>query len=292
MSSSSVSSRAQAVLELSRFAYKTTPSSSRTPDPGPSRPAALPSQDPPDHLPDPQLSRLSKCIGCGLEWTSRKTAKQKRAHIKQCAKKNALTNDTVRILIQKEIAIVSPSQNTAASPSETTLMDSVVPTAPVKKSKRQQVLPTVRSLPETRDGILGRARDILGPTNDQADPHSTQQFCQSALACRNTRHPQRPALLDVSESAEEPPSTQPFRASSLHGVITTAERSVDGREESSLQFGASLFAQDSVLSSDHVSVYIYLTLSVELMSSSQHKRPASPPPLVGSNSRTVRRRLL
>ena len=131
-------------------------------------------------------------------------------------------------------------------------MDSVVP---VKKSKRQQVLPTVRSLPETRDGILGRARDILGPSNGQADPQSTQQFGQSALACRNTHHPKRPALLDVTKSAEGPPSTQPFGASSLRGGITTA---VDGREESSC---ASLFAQDSV-SSDRVSafgVYIYLT---------------------------------
>lgn len=134
-------------------------------------------------------------------------------------------------------------------------MDSVVPTAPVKKSKRQQVLPTVRSLPETRDGILGRARDIIGPTNGQADPQSTQQFGQSVLACRNTRYLQRPALPDV-KSAEEPPSTQPFGASSLHGGITTAERSVDRREESSLQFGTSLFAQDSILSSDHVSAFV------------------------------------
>ena len=152
-------------------------------------------------------------------------------------------------------------------------MDSVVPTGTVKKSKRQQVLPTVRPLPETRDSILARAKDILGPTNGQADPQLTQQFGQSALACRNAKR-ERPALLDVNRSTEEPPSTQPFGASSLRRGIT-AERSGDGCEEPAwLQFGASSFArQCAVLSNERVSVFfrVCLTLScgAHLMSSSQ-----------------------
>ncbi|KAF8556999.1 hypothetical protein OG21DRAFT_1495092 [Imleria badia] len=265
------------ILQLSRFTYKPTHSSSRTPDPGPSRPAALVSKDPPDHLPDSQLAQLSKCISCGLAWTSRKTAKQKRAHIVPCAKKHALTKDTIKVLVEKEITGSSQTQHASSriDPNETTLMDSVVPTGPVKKSKRQQVLPSVKSLPETRDNILNRARDILGSTNGLTDPEPTQQFGQSALARRNTQHlnPKRPALLDVNGSMAEPPSTQPFGPSALRGGTTTAEQSVAGYEQSSfLRVGASLFAQDSV------------------QSGNRHKRPASPPPL-GNNSRTMRQRL-
>ncbi|KAF8138457.1 hypothetical protein EV363DRAFT_1154945 [Boletus edulis] len=255
------------VLQLSRFVYKTPSSSSRTPDPRPSRPtASLVRKDPPDHLPDSLLVQLSKCISCGLEWTRRKTVKQKHTHIKQCARKHALTKDTIRILVEKEVATSPPTQ----SINETTLMDSVVPAGPVKRSKRQQVLPTVMSLPETRDSILSRARDILGPTSSQADPQPTQQFGQSALACRNIQHPSRLALHSVDRSIEQLPSTQPFGASSLRRGIMTAEQSVDSCEEPSV--GASLFAQDAVSSSD------------------RRKRLASPSP--DNDLRTVRRRLL
>lgn len=217
--------------------------------------------------PDPHLVQLSKCVSCGLQWTSKKTAKQKRTHIEQCAKKNALSKDTIKFLIEKEIAILSPTIP-ANDPSENatgTLMDSVVPAGPVKRLKRHQVVPSVRSLAETRESILDKARDILGPTEGHADPQPTQQFGQSALARRNTQQPKRPALLDVNKSMEEPPPTQPFGTSSLRGRIMTSERSVGGCEESSLlppqQFGASMFAQDSVLSSDRVSAFVcfYLT---------------------------------
>ncbi|KAH0839915.1 hypothetical protein J3R83DRAFT_867 [Lanmaoa asiatica] len=264
------------VLELSRFAYKSALSSSRAPPPTdnfPSRPTVVIKKDSPDHLPDSQLTRLSKCIGCGLQWTSRKSAKQKRTHIEQCAKKNALTKDTIRILIEKEIAILSPTQNTASSRlpandlnENATLMDSVIPPGPLKKIKRQQVVPTIRSLPETRESILDRARDILGPMEGQVDPQPTQQFGRSALARRQTQQPKHPASLDVN-GLEEPPPTQPFGASSLRGGITTSEQSIDDCEEPSFpltqQFGASMFAQDSVSSSDRVSAFacFYLILS-------------------------------
>lgn len=149
-------------------------------------------------------------------------------------------------------------------------MESVVPTGPAKKSKRQQVLPSVKSLPDTRDTILSRARDILGSTNGLADPESTQQFGDSALARRNIQHPKRPASHDVDTPMPEPLSTQPFGASALRGRITTAGQSVGGYERSS--FGASLFAQDSVLSSDRVSALLVLPRRVcgtDRMSSSQ-----------------------
>lgn len=118
-------------------------------------------------------------------------------------------------------------------------MDSVVTAASSKKARRQQVIPTVLSLPETRESILDRARDILGPTNFQPEPHPTQQFGQSALARRKAK---APALLDVNVCTDEPPLTQSFGASALHYGTTALQR----------QSGASMFAQDAVSSNECV----------------------------------------
>ncbi|KAG8218629.1 Mechanosensitive ion channel-domain-containing protein [Butyriboletus roseoflavus] len=246
--------------DLSRFAYKASSRAPSSVDPAPSQPPRLARKD--TNTPDPQLAQLSKCIACGLQWTSRKTAKQKRTHIEKCAKKNALSKNTIKILIEKEFAVLSPTQTTREN-ATSTLMASVVP---VKKPKRQQVVPTVKSLPETRESILDRARDILQPTKSRADPQPIQQFSQSTLAPRNAQQPKRPALLDVNRFMEELPLTQPFGASSLRGGMTS-ERSLDSCEEPSFpptqQFGASMFAQDYVLSNDpgRVSAFVcfYLT---------------------------------
>lgn len=235
---------------LSRFAYDSAPSS-RPSHHAPPRPIPV-SKAPPADLPNSQLVRLSRCVVCRLQWTSNKSAKQKRTHIEQCAKKNALTTHTVKFLIEKEFVPNNPNENATA-----TLMDSVVPTGPAKKLRRQQVIPTVRSLPETRESILDRARDVLGSANAQAGPHPTQRFGQSALARRETRQSTRPALLDADACIEELPLTQPFGASSLSGG---AKWSVNGYEGSSFllahQVGASTFAQDSILSSDRVRTFV------------------------------------
>ncbi|KAF9247340.1 hypothetical protein BU15DRAFT_25470, partial [Melanogaster broomeanus] len=183
------------LMQISRFAYQPPTSKhfssklaiSSQPDkpqndvdvPRPSRPIGLAKPKKaankwiPDEFPDSQLTKLLKCIGCGLQWTSRKTAKQKRLHIEHCAKKNSLTEDTIGILIKREICVSTSSQGASSKDggiprgthnedATVTLMDSVVPSEPVKKARRQQFVPTVRSLPETREGILERARDILG----------------------------------------------------------------------------------------------------------------------------------
>ncbi|KAG9317446.1 hypothetical protein JVU11DRAFT_1646 [Chiua virens] len=265
---------------LSRFAYTSTEHPVHSPT-LPIRPSRLPTVV----TKDPQLSQLTKCICCGLHWTRSKSVKQKRTHIDQCAKKNALTEKTVRILIEKETA----AQNTDSSrtpPIDATLLDSVIPAGPVKKPKRQHVVSTVKSLPETRDSILDKARDILGHTKALADPQTTQQFAQSTLARRNAKHP---ALLDVNDYTEEPPSTQHFGASSLRreGVIT-AEHATDSCERPVF----SMFAQDSILSSDRVSSFAmscpwWASSSFHILHHKHTKRPASPPHL-GNDSRAVR----
>lgn len=59
---------------------------------------------------------------------------------------------------------------------------------------------------------------------------------------------------------EEPPSTQPFGASSLRAGNIATEQLVDGCQEPPFrQFGASLFAQDSVSTSDRVSASLCLS---------------------------------
>jgi hypothetical protein len=133
-------------------------------------------------------------------------------HIQSCAKKNSLTDETVRILIRKELDTV-PAHNLKAKgkgkvqatpelsepgPQKTYLEDIVNDAAPKKKGKRPEVLKTVKSVTETRNVILDRARSLLRPVedvqsvptrygvpqgpNNTTGPPSTQSFGQSALA--------------------------------------------------------------------------------------------------------------
>ncbi|KIJ70096.1 hypothetical protein HYDPIDRAFT_23239 [Hydnomerulius pinastri MD-312] len=323
------------LMRISRFAYQ--PPTSKHPkhppkpsnssqsnkprsdvcEPGPSRPIDDPkpkksaSKRVSDDFSDSQLMKLLKCVGCELQWTSRKTAKQKRLHIEQCAKKNSLTEDTVRILIRKEIGISTSSQDASSSKdggasrdthnenAAVTLMDSVVPDERAKKSRRQQVVPTVRSLPETRESILGRARDVLGSSaRFQADPHDaaagppskshlevqpTQPFGRSLLACRNTGDPPnilRSAPHSMDQAMEAPAPTQAFGVSALRARGPPTKRIVEAHTEpfplQTQQFGASKLAQGLNSRSETFPV---------------PKRSLSPPPLA-ENDRTVRPRLV
>ncbi|KAF8842688.1 hypothetical protein BDN67DRAFT_1067483 [Paxillus ammoniavirescens] len=285
------------LMQISRFAYQPPMSkdcskpaiscqTAKPPrdvgDPGPidfSKPKKVAHKRVPDEVADSQLTKLLKCIGCGLQWTSRKTAKQKRLHIEQCAKKNFLTKDTVQILIKRETGqgscskddgILSGSARNDNESAAFTLMDSVVPSGPVRKVRRQQVVPTVRSLPETREGILDRARDILGPSariqvnapqvgagppsKNGAEVQSTQPFRRSLLASRNTDPPNlwRTDVVQVGVN-------QAFGASALRGREGTAGRMVEGYTEDSpfpqtQQFDASKLAQEFNSRNDEVSV--------------------------------------
>jgi len=181
---------------------------------------------------DAQLSNIFKCVCCGLQWTTKKTVRQKKVHMEQCAKKQGIAGDTLLLLVNKEtstpsLQTTSPSmENGAQVPGENaTLMCDIVATEAGKKSRQKQVISTVRSLPETRKSILGRAKDILGQTgtpnvcDDRLctivdDIQPTQQFGTSALARRNTG--------TLSYSKETPPiayvepgSTQPFSESTV-----------------------------------------------------------------------------
>jgi hypothetical protein len=163
---------------------------------------------------DIAIAKLTTCISCNLKWTARKSAVEKMKHVKSCAKKNSLADETVRVLIRQEIdkAPVNAKEKGKGKlvhlepPKEpnTVLEDVINDRGPKKRGKRPAVTKTVKSLTETRDVILDRARTILGNADDVDSSIQTQAFGPSKLI----------GGLPRSEMARIPP-TQPFGQSAL-----------------------------------------------------------------------------
>lgn len=212
-----------------------------------------------DEFPDAGLAKLLKCVSCDIRWTARKTAAQKMMHVQSCAKKNALTDETVRVLIRKEIdnaapedvgtkgkgkAKISPGLLSEALPLKTFFDDVVQEATPKKRGKRREIIETVKNIAETRTDILGRAQDILGPTRSaesDADlvigtqafgqsrlrnifaevvPPTTQAFGKSAVA---QRQGSKPTLFPNGDSFADEfdvlPATQNFAPSRLGAAV-------------------------------------------------------------------------
>ena len=212
-----------------------------------------------DDLSDTQLAKLNKCVSCNARWTTRKTAIQKSKHIQSCAKKHSFSDETVRLLIQKELesivenigkasdkgkAPVSPAQSLTVK----TFYEHVTDAGPKKKGRRAEVSESVRCITTTREAILSRARAVLDTvvpsTEVGLDPPahappighsdvekgdlfipSTQPFGQSSLA--HSHRPDSNFLLSDSlpltssfqEDGEPILATQTFAASKLSGAI-------------------------------------------------------------------------
>ncbi|KAG2369584.1 hypothetical protein BDR07DRAFT_528058 [Suillus spraguei] len=93
-------------------------------------------------------------------------------HIQNCAKKKCLSDETVRMLICNEIQSSSDKKTTKEDQKSATFLETVVNEVSrtrTKKGKRPQILGTVKSLPETRSGILGRARAVLDTSIQHKD---------------------------------------------------------------------------------------------------------------------------
>lgn len=181
---------------------------------------------------DAQLASLVSCVSCNLKWTSTKTASQKVIHIQNCAKKKSLSDETVRMLIRKEIQSSSDQNASERNDKKTTEEDQKPATfletvvnevSRTKKGRRPQILGTVKSLPETRGSILGRARAVLdtsmqhGDTvvdaqvsnltqGGRSDVPCTQAFGTSMLARQADSYP---------HAQSGPPQTQAFGESAL-----------------------------------------------------------------------------
>ncbi|KZP02849.1 hypothetical protein FIBSPDRAFT_941811 [Athelia psychrophila] len=125
-----------------------------------------------------ELTRLVKCISCDIRWTTRKGVAQKMTHIQSCAKKNALTDDTVKTLIRKDVdkviaetpTVPNPAkkgkgkgvEDAAPSAPKTILEEVVEGTETKRKGRRVEVVETVKDALEIRGVILDRARTVLG----------------------------------------------------------------------------------------------------------------------------------
>ncbi|TBU32712.1 hypothetical protein BD311DRAFT_803422 [Dichomitus squalens] len=222
-------------LKLKRFAYAAPApnpprrTASKTPSPAtqesqtpeatssavpPAKAKRLPSHRFADEFTDFRLSRLLRCVSCDLAWTARKTVKEKMKHIQSCAKKNRLTDETVRVLLRAELAKLqpvassskrnSPVEPTAPSTPETLLAETVREQKKKRAGPRRQVEPTVKSVAETREEILNKARLLLQNAPNRVPPASrvVQQIAQSAAA-------------PVDPEPAMPPPTQAFARSSV-----------------------------------------------------------------------------
>ncbi|KAG1815548.1 uncharacterized protein BJ212DRAFT_226166 [Suillus subaureus] len=184
-------SEGESHLKLSRFAFRVPPSKPKITDLGGL--LCLGSSVAVDELPKPtsapkarlkrptihrfsndfshaQLASLISCVSCNLKWTSTKTTSQKVIHIQSCAKRKFLSDETVRMLIRKEVQSSSDQKTTEEGQKSATFLETVVnEVARAKKSRRPQILGTVKSLPETRGSILGRARAVLDTSMQHGD---------------------------------------------------------------------------------------------------------------------------
>ncbi|KAI0776056.1 hypothetical protein BD413DRAFT_602559 [Trametes elegans] len=225
-------------LKLGRYAYAAPPplrrTVSRTPSPadgGSVPPDGRPStktKRPPNHrfsdeFSDPELSRVLKCVSCDLAWTTRKTVPQKMKHIQTCAKKNRLSDETLLDSLPPTASSsksATPAPASAPVPVPETLLEEVLRDATKKKpGRRQQVLQTVKSITETRETILDKARSLL---------QSSGAIRAGSSALRTAEGTPSPL------EAEAPPATQAFSRSSLAA-----------RTETTLLFGPSRLAGQS-----------------------------------------------
>jgi hypothetical protein len=169
------------------------------------------------NIPESDFAKILTCVSCGARWTSRKTATQKLLHMKTCAKKQGLTEDTIQGLLHREIdkqdpgatntGISKPHAENASAPR--TYLEEVisVTTSAAKKNRSRAALPTIKDIAEAQDEIMRRAGSILGAQPSSSTAPGTRVFGSSKLAL----------LLKPNE--EPPPTTQPFQKSSLAGLI-------------------------------------------------------------------------
>ncbi|KAJ7129520.1 hypothetical protein C8R44DRAFT_80246 [Mycena epipterygia] len=187
---------------------------------------------------DAELKKLVKCVSCDIAWTARKSAAQKIVHIRSCAKKNGLNDETVRILIRKDLDNApddaGPSNRKGPTTSTTLLEDVVREAAPKRKGKRKEIVDALKSVSETRETILGRARMLLG-SGTLSDGHSfavrtqafiataptapepTQVFGPSRLGKRQGLNPSLLGDQDSDGEPDLPPATQTYAPSKLGG---------------------------------------------------------------------------
>lgn len=230
-------------LNLTQFAFKNTqPVRNRTTPPSnPPARAKKQTERFADQYTDAQLQKVLKCVCCNLKWTTRKSAAQKLVHLRSCAKKQAFTDETVRIRMTQYLATVVDTAPVipaaSAGTSETYFQEVVRDAAPKKRARRKEVTGTVKAPEDTRASILRRAETLLGQPSSSRNVDSlpaTQAFVPSKLAMRSesesdgedavpatqafrpSRFGRQPSRSPSPEEESEPSATQAFAPSTFH----------------------------------------------------------------------------
>ncbi|TFK75773.1 hypothetical protein BDN72DRAFT_831209 [Pluteus cervinus] len=199
-------------------------------------------QQPVLDFPDAQLAKLLKCVSCDARWTSRKTVAQKVKHILSCAKKTGFSDETLRVLIKKELESIASLPKPAApeqsaSTSKQTFFEDIVKEAAPKRRVRREQPTELRPVGEAHDTIRRKAQVVLGapvetaeepartqaliarPTIQALDlPPPTQGFAKSSLLQNSTKSLfafSGSQKSDPPSDMEEPPLTQAFAPSKL-----------------------------------------------------------------------------
>ncbi|KLO11240.1 hypothetical protein SCHPADRAFT_999058 [Schizopora paradoxa] len=219
-------------LQPSRIIRTTSSSSVIAPPTKPTR--SKPSQSTYLDFNEGQLSDLRKCVSCDIKWTTRKSVVQKITHIKTCAKKSLVTDDTLRLLITQEIEITqaekmkSSKKAPNAVPKEAevpkTFIEDVLQDGGIQKiQKTKKATSSLKRVTDNRDTILQKASSILGPqalrvqeqeVTMETSP-STQPLAPSKLASNASRPP----------IGDDPMPTQAFGQSALAGRFGRATTS-------------------------------------------------------------------
>lgn len=189
-----------------------------------------------------QLVPLRKCVSCNVAWTTRKTVAQKVSHIKTCSRKAKFSEETLKVLILKELETLPPPEEATKTKGKRkktqpiedappkTFLEEVVDDAQLQRQKKRKaaVSSSVKSMTETRDVILDKARQLLHPPVRSCPPEismppppSTQAFGQSKLESG-------PSRFDIGNFDQGPQPTQVF------GKSTLAERFVAGSSTAGL----------------------------------------------------------
>lgn len=155
---------------------------------------------------DNQLRPLTRCVACNSGWTTRKSVAKKLQHIRVCQRKNAFSDDTMRLLIQKQL-----EQDTAAKPWHSTeddperedvdglLMDQIVrSTFPKHRNRREVAASTILPVDEQHEIFSKRAGHFLSALPDEEDGNAppTQTLPPSRLGAHTT-------LQSLSESTDQ-----------------------------------------------------------------------------------------
>ena len=184
-------------------------------------------------LSDSDVAHLLRCICCDAKWTTRKTARQKSAHIRTCSKKHNIRTNVLDLLMHKELAKQalekiarshSQSRNplaeekVSAQPFEPrTLLEEAVAEPSKKRRRRREDVATIKNVSESHDLINNRAKVFL------AAPAVAIYRSNSSTAPSSTG-PTSASVTDKERDSSGalhmlPPATQSFAPSRLQSRI-------------------------------------------------------------------------